>query len=287
MRVFFGSIALAATCLSVMPASSRAADTFPPSSTAYASSYLAAGNPALADDAPRFAGSFELEDTPVTTQQSWWPMLYSALVPGLGELTMGYEKRCIALMAVEVAAWAGYFVNHNDGMDERDAYEAFADEHWDMDKWITDFPGQNFSTLEEVEAYGKASSGSGVWPGYIPFVSKEDDKQHYYENLGKYDWYISGWEDWDESVFPYVEDTDLRTEYRAMRQKSNDSLDDANTFVWVSVAARAFSLVETAIIIHNRRGDDDAGGGGGTPVSLRARPRGYSGGEVALEVRFK
>ena len=295
MRVFFGSIALAAMCLFAMPSATRAADTFQPSLSAYASADLAAGTLTLPDEEHRFAGTFDLEDAPASTRQSWWPMLYSALVPGLGELTMGYEKRGIALMAVDVAAWAGYFVKHGDGMDERDAYEAFADAYWNFDKWIDDHPASCVppgATLEDVEECGRATSGSGGWPGYIPYVSKESDKQHYYENIGKYDWYISGWEDWDPAIFdpdkdpPYQTETDLRTQYRSMRQKSNDSLDDANSFVWVSVAARAFSLVETAIIIHNRRGDE-AGGGGGTPVSLRARPRGYTGGEVALEVRFK
>lgn len=286
MRLFPGILALVVTSLCATAA--RAADVFPPSTAAYASPGLAAGEMALpADDDAHFSGSFNYQDDAAPAGQSWWPLLYSALVPGLGELTMGYEKRGIALMAAEVAAWTGYFINHNDGLDERDAYEAFADEHWDYNKWITDFPGQSFTTLEEVEEYGKASSGSGLWPGYIPYVSKEDDKQHYYENIGKYDWYISGWKDWDESVFPYARDTDLRTQYREMRQQSNNSLDDANAFVWLSVAARAFSIAETAIIIHNRRDDVGGGGGGGTPVSLRARPRGYSGGEVALEVRFK
>ena len=92
-----------------------------------------------------------------------------------------------------------------------------------------------------------------MWPGYVPYVSKEDDKQHYYENLGKYDWYISGWSDWDPLANPYLEDTALRDQYRAMRQESNESLDTANEFMWVSVVARAFSMVETTIIVHNRR----------------------------------
>ncbi|HEX6791782.1 MAG TPA: hypothetical protein VF247_10775 [Candidatus Krumholzibacteria bacterium] len=288
MRLFPGITALAVVACAT---AAQAADVFSPSLATYSTSSLAAGAIALPEnDDAHFAGNFDLEDAAAPAQQSWWPLLYSALVPGLGELTMGYEKRGIALMAAEVAAWSGYFINHNDGLDERDEYEAFADAHWDFDKWIADHPASCIppgATLADVEECGRALSGSGQWPGYIPYVSKESDKQHYYENIGKYDWYISGWEDWDATAVPYLEDTDLRTQYRAMRQKSNDSLDQANAFVWLSVAARAFSLAETAIIIHNRRGDAETGGGGGTPVSLRARPRGYSGGEVALEVRFK
>jgi hypothetical protein len=126
-----------------------------------------------------------------------------------------------------------------------------------------------------------------LWPGYIPYISKDDDKQHYYENLGKYDWYISGWEDWggyNPEILDYEMQTPLRDQYRTMRGESNDALDASNRFIWVSVAARAFSLVETAIIIHNRRENFDAGDGG---MALRARPRGLHGGEVALEVSFR
>ena len=71
-----------------------------------------------------------------------------------------------------------------------------------------------------------------------------------------------------------------------MRRDSNNSLDNADSFVWVSVAARAFSIAETAIIIHGKRNDAAGGGGGGAPIALRARPRGNTGGEVALEVKF-
>jgi hypothetical protein len=73
-----------------------------------------------------------------------------------------------------------------------------------------------------------------------------------------------------------------------MRRESNQSLDHADNFLWVSVAARAFSIAETAIIIHGKRNDASGGAsGGGSPVSLNVRPRGKTGGEVALEVNFK
>jgi hypothetical protein len=144
----------------------------------------------------------------------------------------------------------------------------------------------NPQTIQDIEECGQASSGSGAWPGYIPYVPRSVDKQHYYENLGKYDWYISGWDDWDPNLNPYAHQTDNRTTYRAMRHDSNTSLDHADAFLWLSVAARAFSIAETAIIIHGKRNDTSAGAGGGAPVALNVRPIGNSGGEVALEVHF-
>jgi hypothetical protein len=268
-------------------------DALPAATTAYATSADAARE-SFADPEPR-SFSFNAAmtgpaSTTAASEQSYWPVLYSALVPGAGELSMGYYKRGIALVAAEIIAWSGYYVNHNNGLDERDQYEAFADEYWSMDKWIQDHPcnveqhGDGTRNLENLELCGQSGSGSGEWPGYIPYVSQADDKQHYYENLGKYDWYISGWDDWDSSQDPYATDTAHRDEYRSMRQQSNDSLDKANEFIWLSVAARAFSLVETAIIVHNRRGAVSAPDGSG--MALRARPRGFDGGELALEVGF-
>jgi hypothetical protein len=287
MRIFFGRGALVVTCLGVMNTAATAADVFTPSLKTYSSASVAAGAIPVPEAPLGFKSDFEFEDgAGAPSTQSWWPLLYSALVPGTGELSMGYEKRGIALIAAEALAWTGYFKNHSEGMDERDEYEAYADAHWTESKWVNDFPNINATSVEDIEEYGQASSGSGVWPGYIPYIPKSQDKQHYYENLGKYDWYISGWDDWVPTTQPYEHDTENRTTYRSMRQKSNNSLDDADSFLWISFAARAFSLAETAIIIHKRRGDAEAGAGGGSPISLRARPRGHTGGEVALEIRW-
>jgi hypothetical protein len=282
----------------LQPGALRAAgsvDVLPTSVSSYATSDHAARVPLAVASAPALEYSFDPEtvmDAPAASSgQSYWPVLFSALIPGAGEISMGYYKRGIALVVAEAVAWTGYSVNHSNGTDKRTEYEAFADAHWSEDKWILDHPcnveqiGDGQRNLENLELCGQAGSGSDVWPGYIPFVPKSKDKQHYYENLGKYDWYISGWEDWNPAAIPYAHDTTLRTEYRQMRIQSNTELDHADAFIWVSVAARAFSLVETAILVHNRRGEP-AGAGGGQ-IALRARARGWDGGELALEVGFK
>lgn len=222
-------------------------------------------------------------------KQSWWPLLYSALVPGTGELAMGYEKRGIALMAAETIAWAGYFSNRSQGLDSRDEYEAFADENWSEQKFLTDhplFPGQ--PTVEDLDREGAATSGSGTWPGYNPWIPKSEDKQHYYENIGKYDWYLSGWTDWDAIASPLEEQTDLRDEYRSLRKKSNDELDTANQFLYISLATRVFSLVETSLLIHRARtGYGDETSMASNHWTFHASPRGFDGGEVFMEYNFK
>jgi hypothetical protein len=262
--------------------------------SAYADASVAARPADLSGGERSYAFQTEPVLSEAPAKQSYWPVVYSALVPGVGELTMGYEKRGIALILVDVLAWTGYFVKHDEGLDERDEYEAFADMYWDQQRFIDQhyyiYPGTG--TLEELEALGQAGSGSGSsdewWTGYIPYVSKEEDKQHYYENLGKYDWFVSGWSDYDPTLNPLLAKSDQRETYRAMRAESNDDLDQANSFIWVSLAARVFSIAETAIIVHNRREDGEHSSNAfDSPVALRARPRGFDGGELALEIRFK
>lgn len=269
-------------------------DAFPAGLSAYANPGAAA-HPAPSSDGaePHYTFDADPGASAADKPQSYWPVLYSALMPGVGELTMGYKVRGIALMAVEVAAWTGYVKYHGDGMDERDAYEAYADQYWSEDKFVDDHPlvyPLPDQTLEYLEEQGRAVSGSGGdwWTGYIPYVSKEEDKQHYYENLGKYDWFVSGWSDYDPTVDPPLAESAQRETYRGMRAESNDDLDTANSFVWISLATRVFSIAETAIIVHGRRDKEPhASVDHGVPVALRARPRGFDGGELALEIRFK
>jgi len=218
------------------------------------------------------------------------PLLLSVLLPGAGEFYMGYKSRGAALMVVEVAAWSGYLYNRGKGLDSRQAYEDYADEHWTIRRWIDHHPlvyDLTGYTIEDLEEEGKNFSGTGEWPGYLPWVSKEEDKQHYYENIGKYDWFISGWTDFDpEEDDPWMLDTPLRDEYRAKRMKSNDQLDNANKFIYLSIGARVFSIVETLVLLRsNSAGETDTVSQNRFRVTTR--PRGFEGAEIAMEYRYK
>ncbi len=132
------------------------------------------------------------------TGSSYLPVLFSFLVPGTGELYLGHYVRGGLLLGAEITAWVGYAHYHNEGLDKRAEYEAYADAHWDYDRWIDDHlatEGLVDPTFEELDSIGR--NHWDQWPGYHTWHSKEEEKQNYYENIGKYDWFISGWEDWD------------------------------------------------------------------------------------------
>jgi len=239
---------------------------------------------------PAYLGLADEEKPGSKENVSYWPVLFSALMPGVGELYLGYKWRGAGLMALEIAAWTGYFYYRNEGLDAREAYESFADTHWDTQRWVDHHPdiydlqGQ---TIEDLEEIGKNKSGSGDWPGYIPWVSQEEDKQHYYENLGKYDWYLSGWADFDPEVQPWMTDTDLRDQYRSMRKDSNDKLDTANGFIYLSLGTRVFSVIETFFLARSAGRSDDSNDVSSNHFRVKTRPKGFRGAEIALEYHFK
>lgn len=242
-----------------------------------------------------FAGS-DAEVSTEVKKQSYLPVLYSLIIPGAGELTLGHKYRGAALVAAEVAAWAGFAHYHDKGLQGRTDYEAYADAHWDYDRWIEEHPateemiagGANPPiTLDELDTYGRTTWGS-KWPGYHTWHSKEKEKQNYYENIGKYDWFISGWEDWDLATKPM--NTNLRTQYRAMRKSSNDDLDTADKFIYLSITARVYSLVETIFLVRSHNNASQAGAVGAHDsrrYAFKARSTGIASGEFALEIRFR
>jgi hypothetical protein len=243
---------------------------------------------------PAFLGSPGDNETDSNGGVSYLPVLFSALMPGTGEMYLGYKWRGAALITLEIAAWAGYFYYRNDGLDSREAYESYADEQWELQKWLNHHPdiydpfNTTDATIEQLEQIGRDKSGSQEWPGYLPYVSKEDDKQHFYENIGKYDWYISGWRDFDpEQDDPWMKDTPLRTTYRDMRKESNDQLDTANSFIYLSLGVRVFSIIETVFLARSSGSANNDQDVSRNTLRLETRPLGIRGAEIALEYRFK
>jgi hypothetical protein len=284
-------------------AGERGADFFPVASATYSSTEKACGAPRVVSTEPerpvclaRPAGGplsqpvMEGDETVRSGRRRYLPVVLSLLVPGTGEIYMGYYVRGAVLIGAEVAAWTGYLHYHNKGLDSRADYERFADEHWTFDKWVNDnalWSDPEYTDVSPRTFEALDSIGSNYWEGWPPYHTwhpKETEKQNYYENIGKYDWFISGWEDWDPVTQP--RDTALRTTYRAMRKKSNDELDKATGFIYLSIAARVASLVETVLL--SRR--DESGASRDAPsqgFSVDVRATGIASGEVALVYRFR
>ena len=241
------------------------------------------------------------------------PMLMSLVLPGAGELYLGH-KRGFLMVALDAAAWYGGISNSQQGDDRSDEYYAYADAHWYEEKLDAAYdsaylsrPDANFDYTDVVGVgteyfgffgYDDPDTGLPLW------VSKEDDRREYYENLGKWDQFVFGWDDFtDPREFLGTEDLDIanlkdprtsanRETYRAMRKEANDAYARRDRFLYLNIGLRVFSVLQVAYLEGLLFGD---GGGGGDEAKLEigshrvdftVAPVGLSRGVIGATVSF-
>ena len=233
-------------------------------------------------------------------------ILASAVLPGAGEALMGY-KRGYIMMAADIFCWTRVAKYHSDGKDYSDAYYAYADEH--------------YSDARLVEGYDPDSSDperSGEGALYFPdvgsmagpedlenlplYVTVEEDRREYYENLGKWDQFIFGWDDylrpsfWGESYgYEYTGTiSDLRTPwvsehreiYRSMRKDANEAYKDRDRFMYINIGLRVFSVLQVAYFNGLLGGGDDQMKVAGHTVEIISQPQGLNAGTLGAKVSF-
>ena len=188
------------------------------------------------------------------------PLVYSLIFPGAGEWSLGYKERALAHFAVEATCWSANVYYRERGFDKRHDYESYADAHWETARWASSFSDTRPGWLDwipqaEWDFYDRGLQDTAVafddsHEDYLMghFAPYHEDPQHYYENLGKYDWYRWGWDDYDAGT----DGTDNRYVYLRMRNASDDDFNVAERFIKFMVVARVVSLADTYIILHKR-----------------------------------
>jgi hypothetical protein len=244
-------------------------------------------------------------------KKSGWPVLYSLILPGAGEASMGYTRGYF-MMAADIFAWTQVAKYHGEGGDLKDDYIAYADEHYSDEDLVEAYNPGSFDTERRGEGaiyfagIGPIFDVSGLGDpdnGLPLYVSKEDDFREYYENLGKWDQFIFGWDDYTRASIEYPElnykptytRDDLqhpwvsqnRETYRLMRDASNDAYKNRDRWLYVNIGLRVFSVLQSAYL---------SGILGGAPaqelevaghaVKIIAQPAGWSKGALAATVSF-
>jgi len=137
-------------------------------------------------------------------------------------------------------------------------------------------------------------------------VTVEADRREYYENLGKWDQFVFGWDDYrDPRTFLSTDDVNIRNlkdprtsenreVYRSMRQTSNDHYSKRDRYIYASVAFRLFSVLQVAYLEGLLFGGDGGGDRSGPDrfsvgdhrVDFFAEPVGLGRGVVGATVSF-
>jgi len=123
----------------------------------------------------------------------------SAIIPGTGQFyAKNYVKSAIFL-GLEAGLWITYAIFQKKGDDQTDVYRKYADENWSVRKYASwlkteGFPGSgiidpNLQNLEILREQINACEDSAGFSHKLPPFGD----QQYYEVIGKYQNYISGW----------------------------------------------------------------------------------------------
>jgi hypothetical protein len=244
------------------------------------------------------------------------PVLASLVLPGAGEAMLGH-KRGYAMMALDIFAWTQVAKYNSEGDDLTDEYYAFADAHYTDERLAAAYVAGG----SDIDDFYRADIGTDYFPDFPPistvddldnlplYVTKEEDRREYYENLGKWDQFVFGWDDFirpdDTALTPpgYTPSGDAKTDleqpwvsanresYRVMRDEANDAYESRDHWLYVNIGLRVFSVVQTAWLNGLLGGSDVAEGDtklsvGGHDVRLIAQPTGLRRATVAAAVTF-
>mgnify|MGYP006865005504 CR=1 FL=1 len=107
-----------------------------------------------------------VQDTKSKNKYAGRAMLYSGLIPGLGEYYTGAWKRGLVFAGIEVAAWISWSKFEKKGDDASDDYESYADDHWEFSRWIAHHDKWEGDTLYQ-SMFSKNIADEGDEPLYL------------------------------------------------------------------------------------------------------------------------
>ena len=159
-------------------------------------------------------------------------LLYSLVIPGVGQYyCKSYIKGGMMTLA-EATFWGLYFYYNGKGDKKTDEYEGYADAHWS----------------EEVFREWLSIADTSEHPPVEHLPPTKD--QQYYEMIGKYDWFVTGWDDFsgdrtdpDPSQL-LGQTTPHREYYLDMRADANSFYTTAKYFIGASIFNHVTSALE-------------------------------------------
>ena len=217
--------------------------------------------------------------------------VFSAVIPGVGEIYSKEYWRAALFMGIEIGLWSGYFIYENKGDDMDATMRAFGDEHWlDRKYWAKVYTdASNLGiwqgdplVLEDAPPPGSKQISEADYNRYISYFQKlqydpelgythqlpDSKTQQYYEMIYKYQHQFGvGWDDGStaEQLSPNV------ITYRDMRNESNDYYQAATTMVNFVLLNHLLSAFDAAFAAKKFNRE--------IRLSLRAYPQ-YVGREV-------
>ena len=171
-------------------------------------------------------------------------LVFSALIPGAGELYAKSYIKAATFFLVEVGAWTFYGMYTKKGNDKEDEYQAFATEKWDQDKWKSWYES---APQELKDRFTHAKNMAEL-------ITNQKKTQQYYEMIGKYSEFVVGWEgvprdleyDFDKIIDYRKNNCEIADGYMKDRAKTNDLFSTARTGTTIAMLNHLLSAIDAA-----------------------------------------
>ena len=203
------------------------------------------------------------------------PILYSAILPGSGEYSMGYKNRAYLFLGIEALAISTWYIFNQKGLNARNEYIPHADEHWNLLRWFADYSkwdehlnfkiwdedhhikfiyqGIHYSTnslidfkpLYESNEFRDLYNSYSTESDHENLLSLEshgiiiEKDHHYYENIGKYDHFYAGWEDNNSFFIEVKDDGGENISWSPYKKKYRETWNDSNDYYRIASYALA------------------------------------------------
>lgn len=200
--------------------------------------------------------------------------LYSAIVPGAGQYYSESYLTAAAFAAAEIGLWIVYGMYNSKGEQQTAEFESYADRHWSVVRyaeWIERYgstlnpnatilrgtvisQNPNLAPWDRVDwaklNRNEEAIGQKTGTGFTHRLPRRPEQQ-YYEVIGKYEQYTSGWSDSNVGVHDYLTNVSPQFRfYRDMRGRANDLFMVAGTAAGILVANHLFSALHAAWSAH-------------------------------------
>ena len=163
-------------------------------------------------------------------------MLYSLLLPGMGEYYLGHKTRAAAFWMVEGGIWTTHFVFRAQGNSGKDRYKEWAELFAGVSRRDNDDYYRTIGNYASSE--GPRSANEFVRRRARALYPTDPDKRRQYEQENGY----YGDDSWD------WQDEASLTRYQHMRDVSENAYDNASLTLGLLVANRLLSVLDAGIL---------------------------------------
>ncbi len=180
-------------------------------------------------------------------------MFMSAVLPGTGQFYTRSVSWGIVYSAPELAGISGAVYYQHSGNLKTDDYKSYADNHWDVIRWLDDYYGEYNEPWTNPAAeithnvyiyvgtrrytFTEFIQSFETWEEWQSFRNRiELEKEyHFYENISKYKQFKQGWDDWkdykDDPYYQAIQRSSPNQElYATLRKDANDLLKRSTYF---------------------------------------------------------